>query len=100
MRIADRDQPILGQHRQRERALHLCNRLDDRVFDVVRFRTGVKMQDDFSVAVRLEDRSLSHQFVAQLARVHQISVVADRDLAVRAVDQNRLCVRQFALTGG
>ena len=36
------------------------------------------------------------ELVAQLARVDEVAVVADRDLPVRAVDQNRLRVEQLA----
>ena len=45
------------------------------------------MQHDFGIAARLEDRALAHELVAQLVRVDQVAVVADRDLAVRAVDE-------------
>ena len=41
-----------------------------------------------------------HEHVAQLLRVHEVAVVADRDLAVRAVDENRLRVLQAALARG
>ena len=34
---------------------------------------------------------------AQLLRVDQVAVVADRDLPVRAVDQDRLRIQQLAL---
>ena len=97
VRIANRNQPVLRQHDQRKRALHLRDRLDDRVFDAARFRSRVEVQNHFGVAVRLEDRSLLNQLVAQLARVHDVAVVAERDLAVRAVDQDRLRVEQLAL---
>ena len=39
------------------------------------------------------------QLVAQLDRIDQIAVVADRHLAVRAVDQERLRVGHPALAG-
>ena len=97
VRIADGDQPVLRQHHQRERALHLRHRFDDRVLDAARLRSRVEVQDHFGVAVRLEDRSLLHEIVAQLARVDDVAVVAERDLAVRAVDQDRLRVEQLAL---
>ena len=67
---------------------------------VARLRSRVEVQDDLGVAVRLEDRSLPHEVVAQLARVDEVAVVAERDLAVRAVDQDRLRVEQLALAGG
>ena len=40
------------------------------------------------------------QIVAQFLRVDQVAVVGDGDLAVRAVDQDRLRVLEAALAGG
>ncbi len=100
MRIAHRDEPIACQQRQRKRALHLFHRLDDGVLDSRRFRPRVKVENHFRVAARLENRSLAHQIVSQLARVHQIAVVAERNLSVIAVDQDRLRIRQLALASG
>ena len=58
------------------------------------------MKDDFGVAAGLEDRAAADQLVAQLARVDEVAVVADGDLAVRAVDEERLGVLELALAGG
>ena len=58
------------------------------------------MQDDLGVAAGLEDRAAADELVAQLARVDQVAVVGDGDLAVRAVDQDRLRVLELALAGG
>ena len=55
------------------------------------------MQHDLGVAAGLEDRALTNELVAQLAGVHDVAVVADGDLAVRAVDQDRLGIRELAL---
>ena len=41
-----------------------------------------------------------HERVAQLAAVNQVAVVAQRELPVHAVDDQRLRIRQPALTGG
>jgi hypothetical protein len=41
-----------------------------------------------------------HELVAELPRVDEVAVVRDRDLAVRAVDQERLGVLDLALAGG
>ena len=77
-----------------------ADRLDDRVLDAPRLRPRVEVEDDLGVAVRLEDRALLDEIVAQLVRVDDVAVVAERDLAVRAVDQDRLGVQQLALAGG
>ncbi len=54
------------------------------------------MQQDLRVAARLKDRAVAHQVVTQLARIDQVSVVRDRNLAVRAIDQKWLRIRQPA----
>ncbi len=99
VRVADGDETVAREHHQREGALDLRHGFDDRLLDVVRLRSGVEMQDHLGIAVGLEDRSLLHQLVAQLARVDEVAVVAERDLAVRAIDQNRLRVQLPALAG-
>ena len=58
------------------------------------------MKDDFGVAARLKDRSLADEIVAQAVGVHEVPVVADADLTVRAVDEKRLRVGQAAFAGG
>ena len=63
-------------------------------------RSRVEVQDDFGVAAGLEDRSVADQLVAQLAGVDEVAVVADGDLAVGAVDEERLRVLELALAGG
>ena len=63
-----------------------------------RLRLRVEVQHDLGIAARLEDGALAHELVAQLVRVHQVAVVGDRDLPVRALDQERLRVREPALT--
>ena len=90
----------LRQHQERERALDLRHRLDDGVLDAGGLRARVEMQHDLGVGARLEDRALPHQLVAQLAGVHEVAVVADRDLAVRAVDENGCAFDKLALAGG
>src|SRR5262245_28726869 len=58
------------------------------------------MQDDLGVAARLKDRSAADQFFPQLARVHQIAVVPDGDLSVRAIDEEGLRVLELAVARG
>ena len=57
------------------------------------------MHDDFAVRGRLEDRTLADELVPHFAGIHQIAVVTERQLSVRAVDDNRLRVDQTAFTG-
>ena len=62
-----------------------------------RRRARVQVQQHLGVAGRLEDRPLlDTERVAQFLRVDEIAVVRDGDLAVGAVDQNRLGVRDAA----
>ena len=63
-------------------------------------RAREQMDDDLGVAVGLEDGAFADQRVAQLAGVHEIAVVANRELAVDAVDDDRLRIRELALAGG
>ena len=99
VRIAHRNQAILGQQHQRKRALRLRHGLDQRRLRRRRLRPRVQMQQHLGVARRLEDRSFAHEHLAQFLRVDQIAVVADGDFAVGAVDQNRLRVLDAAVAG-
>jgi hypothetical protein len=100
VRVADGDQSFLGDEGEREGAGELGDRLDQRVVDAERLGAGIEVQRHFSVAVGLEDRALAHQLVAQFAGVDDVAVVADADLAVHAVDEQRLGVGHRALAGG
>ena len=82
VRIAGGDQPVLGQQHHREGAADLRDRLDQRLLDGRRLRSRVQVQHDLGIAGGLEDRSGPHEIVAKLARVDEIAVVADGDLAV------------------
>ena len=95
--VAHRHQAVPGQDHQRERPPHLPDRLDDGVGRRPGRRPGVEMQHDLGVAPRLEDVPPSDQGVAQLGRVDEVPVVAEGDLAVRAVDENRLRVDDLAV---
>src|SRR5689334_16061480 len=57
------------------------------------------MQNNLGVAARLKNRPGAHKAFLELARVDEVAVVTDGDLAVGAVDQNRLRIRQLALAG-
>ena len=98
MRVADGNEPILREHDEGERAAHLRDGLDDGLLDAGRPRLRVEVQHDLGVAARLEDGALAHELVAQLVRVHQVAVVRDGNLPVPALDQERLRVREAALT--
>jgi hypothetical protein len=98
--IAHRDQPVVGQDGQRIGAAGLANRFDQRALDRVGLGPRVQVQEDLRVAGGLEDRSLADEVVAQLARVDEVAVVADGNLAVHAIADQRLGVDEPALAGG
>ena len=62
---------------------------------LARLRPRVEVEDHLGVAGGLEDRALRLEPGPRSSpRVHQVAVVADGDLAVRAVDEERLRVRE------
>ena len=97
VRVTDPDHAILGHHHEGERPANLRDCVDNRRLDTLLARTREQMDNDLGVAVGLEDGTAADQRVAQLAGVHQVAVVRDGDLAVGAVDQDRLRVEELAL---
>ena len=100
MRIAHGNEPIFRHQRERKRTLHVRNRLDDRLVGRHRARSRVQVQNHFGIGGRLEDRPMPAELVFELAGVHEVAVVRDGDLPVRALNQNRLRVVDFAVSGG
>ena len=99
MRVARRHEPILGDEGERKRARESGNRLDQCVIDGARLRPRKQVQHDLGVAVGLENGALPHQFVANLAGVHDVAVVTDAHLTVHTLDEQRLRIRHRAFTG-
>src|SRR5579872_5730866 len=58
------------------------------------------MNDHLGVRGRLEDAAAPHQTVAQLIRVGEVAVVADRQAAEGEIGEQRLHVAQRDLAGG
>ena len=58
------------------------------------------MQDDLRVGGRLKDRTVPNQFGLQLARIDEVPVVADGDLPIGTIDQDRLGVVEPAVARG
>ena len=54
------------------------------------------MNEHLCIAVGLKDRALADQRSTELASIHQVSVVADGELAVHAVHDDRLGVQELA----
>src|SRR5215510_5243566 len=85
--------------KHREGALVVLQRLDDRVDDVPLPGAGDPVQHDFGVGGRREYRALHFEPMSSLGRVRQIAVVAERDLAEAALDQERLRLVDADLPG-
>ena len=62
-------------------------------------RLRQKMQNDFAVGGRLENRAFAFQFVAQDVGVDEIAVVRNRHLAADAIDHERLRIFDRAGAG-
>jgi hypothetical protein len=97
VRVADRDQVVARDQRERERAGELRDRLDERVLEGPGLRARIEVEHHLGIAVALKDRAGAHQPFTNLVRVHDVAVVADADLPVNAVDQNWLRVTELAL---
>ena len=100
VRVSHGNHPVRRQHEERERPLQLRHRFDDRILGTTCLGPRVEVLDDFRVAAGLEDRTLTDELVAEVVRVCEVAVVADAELAVRAIDQEGLCVRKPALPSG
>src|SRR5687768_5534729 len=57
------------------------------------------MQNDFGVGAGLENGAMPAQLVFQLAGIHKIAVVSDRNLTMRALDQDWLRIVDLAVAG-
>ena len=81
LRIAHRDQRVLGQHHQRVRAAHLRERLDHALGQIGRMRAGDQMDDEFAVRGGLKNRAAGLEPLAQFLEIHQVAVVRERESA-------------------
>ena len=100
VRIAHGNQAVFRQHHERERAAHLRHGVHDGLLDRLLARTRVQMDDDLAVGGRLEDGALPHEGIADLVGIHKVAVVAERERPVHAVDDDRLRIRELAVSGG
>ena len=101
VRVARGEDLIPGDHRQRVRAAHLRQRLDDRVLDrrVAFDRANRCTMTSVSVVVwKIEP--CATRLVLEVGGVDQVAVVRDAELPVRALDEQRLRVLDLARAGG
>src|SRR5262245_53411457 len=85
--------------KHRESALIVLQGLDDRVDDVALPGARDPVQHDLGVGGRREDRAFHFEPVADLGRVGQIAVVAERYLTEATFDQERLRLVDADLAG-
>src|SRR5882762_5679693 len=98
-RIADGVQLVLREHEKGIGAFDLIERIADRTGKIARLRTRNQMNDDFGVAVGLEDRAAMLELAAPFGGVGEIAVVAEGDFAFVAVDHDGLGVEQRFVAG-
>ena len=99
-RIANRVHFIAREHQQRIRAFHLAQRVGDRAGKISRGAARDQMHDHFGVACRLENRAAMFELAAHFDRVRQVAVVAQRELALVAIDHHGLRVDQDVVARG
>ena len=98
-RVAHADQRLLRQRHQRVRPLDLTQCVGQAIDDAVLEARRDQVDDDLGVAGRLKDAAAPHQLPAQLVRVRQVAVVADREAAEIEIGEQRLNVAQRDLAG-
>ena len=99
VRIARRDQRVVGEHHEAEGALHARERVDQAVLEVRLARAREQVHDHLRVGARGEDRAAALELAADRAGVHQIAVVRDRERTAVGGRAERLRVAQARLAG-
>ncbi len=80
-RVAHPDQRLLRQRDQRIGSLDLAQRVGQAIDDGLLETSRDQMNDDLGVTGGLKDAAAPYQLPAQLVRIRQIAVVADRQSA-------------------
>ena len=57
-----------------------------------RIGTGYQMQNNLTIRCRLENRSRRLQLIPQFSRIHQITIMSDRNLPTSRLNRQRLCI--------
>ncbi len=100
MGVADADQAIAGHHHKRECTADLRDGVDDCCLNSLLTRPGKEVDHDLRVAVGLKNGTGSHERVPQFAGIHKVAVVTHGQLAVDAVNDDRMCVGDQTFSGG
>ena len=97
-RVTDGKNTIGAYHHQRKRAFYPAKRIGHRFGQRVFFGKRNQMNDDFGVAVGLENRSLGSPVCREFPCVDQIAVVGNRDDAFVRLHHDRLRVEQRGIS--
>src|SRR5439155_24989800 len=90
---------ILSEYEERVGTFHLIERIAKGARKIARLRAGDQVDDDFGVAIGLEDGATMLELAAPLRGRGGIAVVAESDLALVAVDHDGLRVEKSFIAG-
>ena len=100
VRIAGRKDAIARHHDDREGALDLAQRVGNGVDEGCGLGMRDELDDDFRVRCGLEECAFALQMHAQVAKVHQVAVVRDRNQAFGRLHADGLRIEQRRVAGG
>ena len=92
--IARRKHPVRTEHHQRKRAFDAAQRIGHRVRQSLFFGERDQVNDDFGVAVGLENRTLGLQAMPDFVSIHQVAVVGQRNHAFVRLHHDGLSVEE------
>ena len=99
MRVPRRKDPVARHHHNRERPIHLRQRLRNAVHQRIAPRVRDQLNDDLRVRRRLEDRAIPLQPRLGVPQVHQVPIVRNRDQPHRRFHRDRLRIQQRRIPG-
>src|SRR6202043_2057644 len=73
---------------------HLVQRIADRAGKIARLRAREQVDDDFRVAIGLENRTAMLELAAPLRGVGKVAVMPESNFSLVAIDQYRLRIEQ------
>ena len=91
---------VLCEDKKRVGAFHLIERIAEGAGEIAGLRAGDEMDDDFGVAVSLEDGTAMLELAAPVGGVGEVAIVADGDFALIAIDHDGLRVEKGFVAGG
>ena len=91
--IAGGEDAVAADHDQRKRAFHAPQRVGNGVGQGLFARERDQMNQNFRVAVGLEDRPLALQLGANRQRIDQVAVVSNRNRPLIRLHHDRLGVQ-------